>query len=60
MTDLKGNTKQFVGGMLKSITDSNGNKITIDFTGSQITAVKRQNDGGTTETIATFSYTSGG
>ncbi|MBR0040901.1 MAG: RHS repeat protein [Oscillospiraceae bacterium] len=60
MTDRKGNACQFVGGMLKSMTDTNGNTITINFSGSRITGVTRQNDGGAAETIASLSYSQEG
>ena len=60
MTDQSGNSWYFASGYLTRITDAYGNKININYNSSnQITSITRVNTGGSTETLATFSYTSG-
>jgi len=60
MTDQSGNSWYFASGYLTRITDAYGNKININYNSSnQITSITRVNTGGSTETLATLSYTSG-
>ena len=59
MSDQSGNSWYFASGYLTRITDAYGNKVNINYNASnQITSITRVNTGGSTETLATLSYTS--
>lgn len=61
LTDRNNNTCYFSDGMLSYMQDANGNRVNYVRNGSnQVTSVTRQNNGASTETIATLSYNGSG
>ena len=61
LTDRKNNICYFTDGMLSYIQDANGNKVNyVRNSSNQVTSVTRQNNGASSETIATLSYNSSG
>lgn len=61
LTDRNNNTCYFSDGMLSYMRDANGNRVNYVRNGSnQVTSVTRQNNGASTETIATLSYNGSG
>ena len=54
--DKQDNKKIFSNGKLTQIVDSDGNKILINYVGSELKSISRQNIGKNPETIATLSY----
>lgn len=56
LTDKKDNIAYFANGMLSYTQDANGNRITYVREDDVPVSVTRQNNGGSAETIATFTY----
>ena len=56
LTDKKDNIAYFTNGMLSYTQDANGNRITYVREDDVPVRVTRQNNGGSAETIATFTY----
>ncbi len=56
MSDDKDNKRVFTGGYLTSLTDSNGNTVSINYTNGRLTSVTQTNHNAASITVATFTY----
>ncbi len=57
MSDDKDNKYLFSGGYLKTITDANGNSVSMTYSGGKLTAVTQKNSGADSITVAALTYT---